>query len=297
MEKGKIGRNISWTLEQNGDLHIEGIGILKCTTLYGESQDNVVVYSHLKSIRERVVRIFIDEGIESIGEFSFYEFPQLTEVYMPYTVKIIKAGAFKNCSKLRHIELPSQLERIGIYAFENCVSLENFRLPDNISIGTAAFRNCSSLSELYKQRGSIVVFQNAFENCKSLNHVVLNGVGLVGTYAFKGCPVNYLSLSFKRRKGNTVPKLQSEAFAGSGLKEIHLNFNVSKVKALFCEIEDNCFKHCWDLKDVFFESAIPHISEKSFSDKEDVCIHVRKSKYNQWIVKKALKNRFEIQAH
>lgn len=278
IDSGMIGDNATWELESNGDLRINGSGELNCSSLYGQTLDSVIVDSHLKSVKDRVKRLFIGEGIETIGEFSFYHFFHLSEVYVSYTVKKIAAGAFKDCKNLRHLELPWQLKEIGLYAFQNCYSLENFDLPDEVVISSEAFKDCHALTALEKHGNkSITIFQKTFENCTSLEKVELENVNLVGMYAFKGCVgLNYVELSFRQdgliKKGQT---LQSHALSFSGVKEVHLAFpSLIKLTAIFYGIEDNCFEGCDKLTDVFFEDEIPYISDNAFSQQSHICIHV-----------------------
>jgi hypothetical protein len=294
---GTLGSNIKWKLEQNGDLHIDGMGALICATIYGQYLDEVCVDCHLKEIREKVVRIFIGDGIESIGEFSFYEFSKLTEVYIPYTVKEIKTGAFKNCYKLRHIELPWQLEKIGLYAFENCHSLENFELPDNVVISSKAFRNCYSLTALIKMTAkSVTIFQRVFENCKNLKHIELNNVDLIGAYAFKECPVDFVKISFingRIKKHGAV--LQTSAFASSGVREIHLLFsNVFNLPSFTHSIGTDCFENCEMLTDIYFDEMIPYISPGAIPDNLQVSIHMKKNVINDGVLKKYLGDKFSV---
>lgn len=289
-ETGEIGKNINWKLEANGDLYIYGTGEMNCSVLYGQTLDALVVDSLLKNIKERVKRLFIGNGIETIGKFSFYQFSNLSAVYVPYTVKKIAAGAFKDCFNLRHIELPWQLKEIGLYAFQNCHSLEDFELPDEVIIGSAAFKNCWSLTMLEKYcNKSITIFQNSFENCTSLKKVVLENVNLVGMHAFKGCcALSFLDLSFRRdeliKKGQT---LQVKAFAFSGVKEVHFTFPSKMKMALSYSIEDKCFEGCNGLTDVFFGDAIPYIRDSAFPKNRNVCIHVKKKSHGLRMIYKA----------
>lgn len=282
-DTGTIGDNIAWKLESNGDLHINGSGELKCSTLYGQTLDSVVVDSHLEKIRIHVYRLFIGDGIETIGDYSFYKFVHLSEVYISHTVKKIATGAFKDCENLRHIELPWQLNEIGLFAFQNCYNLENFELPDDIIIKSLAFKNCRSLTVLEKHcNKSITICWQAFVDCTGLEKVVLENINRVGSYTFKGCnELGYMNLSFRQvgllKKGQT---LQDHALAFCGVKEVHLKFSsITKTFALYYGIEGNCFEGCEKLSDIFIEGEIPYISENAFPQNNNICIHVNEKAY------------------
>ena len=301
IKSGKLEDTINWKLESNGDLHIEGTGELKGATVYGQSLEKVVVDLKLKNIQNKVYRIYIGKGIKKIGEFSFYGFQELKEVYISHTVELIGAGAFKNCYRLCHIELPLTLKAIGTCAFKNCFSLENFELPNEISISSEAFKNCHSLTRLEKRFGkSIILYQRVFENCRNLNYISLEGVEFIGAYAFEGCPIEYVELSFQRGcLEHTIhghQTLQQAAFALSGVREIHLRFpNMFMSTAISYDIDEDCFYKCDKLTDVFFEEAVPYISTNAFPDNPNICMHVKKSIYNNKLINSILKSKYKVE--
>lgn len=300
VKAGKFENGIGWKLDANGDLHIYGSGDLKCATIYGQTFDKVIVDSYLKEIQKKVVRVFIGEGIESIGAFSFYEFSELTEVFISDTVRVIGIGVFKNCYKLRHIEMPLSLEIIDNMAFQNCSSLENFELPDKVSIGSEAFQNCYSLTRLNKRGRSIKIYQRVFENCQNLHYVSLHNVDFIGAYAFAGCPVEHVELSFQSawmaHTVNGQQTLQQNAFALSGVEKIHLRFpNMVMSTALSYDIGEHCFEGCNNLKDVFFEEAIPYISGKAFPNDQELHIHVNKNVYNNKLINSFFESKWKIE--
>ena len=287
-QSGELRNAISWKLLSDGCLYIKGSGNLIASTLYGQYLDEISVDSHLKEIKDKVKKLYIDEGIESIGEFSFFDFSELREVYIPNTVKKINAGAFKNCYKLKHIEMGYQLEEIGLSAFENCCNLENFNLPDNIVISSEAFKNCYGLTKIVKKDAKFIkLYQSVFENCKNLKYVELRNVDWIGTNAFKNCPLDTVKIHFRSKRCGEI--LQDEAFASSGVREIYLNVPDSyKIPGMFYTIGEACFRDCKKLSNIYFEDAVPFIDAHVFSKEQRVRIHIKKGKRNSILIKKCI---------
>ena len=287
-QSGELRNEISWKLLSDGRLYIKGSGKLIASTLYGQYLDEVSVDSHLKDIKDKVKKLYIDEGIESIGEFSFFDFSELSEVYIPNTVKKINAGAFKNCHKLKRIEMGCQVEEIGLSAFENCCNLENFNLPDNIVISSEAFKNCYSLTKIVKKDAKFIkLYQRVFENCKNLKYVELRNVDWIGANAFKNCPLDTVKIHFRSKCCGEI--LQDEAFASSGVMEIYLNVPDShKISSMFYTIGEACFRDCKKLSNIYFEDAVPFIDAHVFSKEQRVRIHIKKDKRNSILIKKCI---------
>jgi hypothetical protein len=112
-----------------------------------------------------------------IGNFAFYDCPDLTSISFPSSLtsiglyccadcrslsmvtfcanshlRILAGAAFDSCTELISIDLPSSLEVIERSAFANCVNLSTVAFaPDSklVRIGPFAFERCSSLTSLF----------------------------------------------------------------------------------------------------------------------------------------------------
>ena len=90
---------------------------------------------------------FLNNSIDTISSFTFYNFSNLTDINMPDSVIEIGRGAFKDCTSLTSIEIPSSVTKIGEDAFCGCSSLTSIEIPDSVSqIGGAAFMSCTGLT-------------------------------------------------------------------------------------------------------------------------------------------------------
>ena len=108
--------------------------------------------------------VVIDEGVTSIGDYSFYY-----------------------AKNIENVTLPPTLESIGerCFAYSN---ISNINLPGNIkSIGTYAFSRCSNLKQYIHPRGMDTVPERVCDYCTGLEYVYFpNTIKTVQPYAFLG---------------------------------------------------------------------------------------------------------------
>ena len=97
------------------------------------------------SVRNRIKKVVLTQGIRNAGECAFWNCPNLESVEMAAdSVIAIGTDAFKNCPKLKSVIFSGNLEDIQYCAFENCSSLTSVTLPASLrSISSGAFANCS----------------------------------------------------------------------------------------------------------------------------------------------------------
>lgn len=102
---------------------------------------------------EKLEKVIIEEGIETIGEQCFYDSPNLITVVIPKTVKKIEKQAFSKCDQLINITLPNTVEEIGEEAFSECLKLENVYISDNVkTIEKKAFLGTQWMTNLLEGR-------------------------------------------------------------------------------------------------------------------------------------------------
>ena len=90
-QSGKCGDNITWTLDDQGVLTIEGTGAMND-------------YSDSPWTNLTLTKAVIKDGVTGIGAYAFYECRGLTSVTIPASVTSIVEGAFANCVGLEKIE-------------------------------------------------------------------------------------------------------------------------------------------------------------------------------------------------
>ncbi len=267
---GICGTDLTWTLDDTGELKISGTGIMDS-------------WKHLASSpwysdRMQIKKIVVETGITSIGDYAFEDCSNLTNIELPESLKSIGNYAFSECSNLTSIELPESLKSIGYYAFSECSNLTSIELPESLkSIGYCAFSECSNLKSIELPAGVESIGESAFYRCSSLSNIELPksltsiepclfrectsltrievpvGVKSIGVVAFDGC-TNLKSI--KLPEG--ITSIGYEAFCKcSSLTSIELPDGIT-------ELESRVFYGCSSLTSVKLPEGIASIESQMF---------------------------------
>ena len=197
--KGKIrdthyGENVRWlwlypdrikkVIVGNGVTEIGGYDFYKCTNLTEVDLSNVQT---LKNIGDNAfancsslstVKLPMNGELESIdtNAFGFVEgvgsAPQIREIMIPASVKVIYGHVFNGCKQLENVEFAedSNLETIYWNVFES-TSLKKITIPASVTtIEFNAFARCEQLKSVTFAPGSQLkeVGTNAFVDCPNL---------------------------------------------------------------------------------------------------------------------------------
>lgn len=87
---GKDGTNLTWKLEEDGTLRIIGNGAMA-----DWEDENSVPWSEVK---DKILKIVIDDSVTTIGSFAFYNCTQATDVQMPENLEYVGSFSFFNCT-------------------------------------------------------------------------------------------------------------------------------------------------------------------------------------------------------
>jgi hypothetical protein len=177
---GTCGDNLIWTLE-NGVLTITGKGAMV------DFSDVNVQNVPWNPVAKQVQKLVVEEGITTIGGWSFVQCTNISELSLPTTLKTIGAHAFYNNAALTEVTLPEGLDTIGNTAFSFCRQLKSIDIPATVK----------------------TVGDNAFSLCNNLETVVVGGVGTaIGGTAFG---YNSKLCSVTLRSGETFPVSGAQA--------------------------------------------------------------------------------------
>ena len=167
VETGKLGDNITYTLDSEGNLTISGTGE---TYNY-----NYEAPSPLKQ-DERIKSVIIKGDVTSIGDDAFYGCTSLESIKIPDSVTSIGRGAFMDCANLSSVIIPDSVTNIGSGAF--------FRTKwfNDETNKTPLFVINGILIDGTKCSGDVVIPESvtsignlAFDKCKSIESItVLN---------------------------------------------------------------------------------------------------------------------------
>lgn len=137
----QIYRNILTRVE-NDDLDANGRFIVP-------EEVKEVACSALMFCNKKVREFVMQEGVESIEDFSFFDCDKLEQLNLPKSMKNIGELAFFNCFNLKGLEIPEGVENIGNGVFTGCESLETVIIPNSIKkIGKDLFYGCSALKRI-----------------------------------------------------------------------------------------------------------------------------------------------------
>ena len=131
-----------------------------------------------------------------------------------YSVTVIGAYAFRDCSGLTSITIPNSVTIIGSSAFEGCSGLTSITIPNSVTtIGESAFRWCTSLQSIDISNSVTSIGKYAFGNCSQLQEIYFTGV----TYPYLGDGI--FSLTHSGLLIYVVNKQNAEMAWGSSYSE------------------------------------------------------------------------------
>ena len=235
---GACGDNLTWTLDSEGTLTINGTG---------EMKDFDLNMSPWAEQAETVTSVVINEGATSIGRYAFGNCKNLTRAIIPESVTRFETGVFDGCSSLNNITIPKNVTRIGELSFSDCTALTNITLPESVEyIGDGAFYGCTSLTDIQLPNAICNVERSVFQGCKSLKKISLpDNVTYIGRRAFSGC--TQLSEIVLPKRLETI---QNYAFSETGLSSLYIPATVTFLSA-------SAFTSCSALSSLYFHGDVP----------------------------------------
>lgn len=141
---GSCGENVTYTVDDKYNLVISGEGAMD--DFAGALDKNIPWYDYHSQIN----KVYVEEGITSIGKAAFSRCHSLESVALPETLVSISNRAFLLCSSLKEVFVPNKVETIQVYSFSDCTSLSCVRLSNSVAeVQSQAFDNCDSLQTVY----------------------------------------------------------------------------------------------------------------------------------------------------
>ena len=93
----------------------------------------------------------VPDGVQTIGDGSFYGCKNLKSVSLPDSLKTIGSGAFRECDSLTSVNIPEHVTEIGALAFGFCRSLKTITIPASVESfddDEYEFLECKSLESI-----------------------------------------------------------------------------------------------------------------------------------------------------
>ena len=262
---GECSTDITWTLDTEGTLSIQGTGEMFYEQYLRVSIEGAVYwyqngswnlqgvagndhyppytkeyktpwYDYRSSIKE----VYIGNGVTTIGYKAFMGCDSLETVIVGSGLRDIGINAFRSCSNLKSFYTTSDsLSNIKYGAFYGCKQLSSFEFPNNLKkIEENAFYNCDGLTSIAIPDSVRSIEKSAFESCDGLQIVTIgSGEKNIGESAFRGCKALKSVAINSGSLGNTVFK------QCSALENITIGCNVTS-------IADDVFSECPEIKSI-----------------------------------------------
>lgn len=264
------GHNLTWQLEADGTLSINGTGKMRLFTTqqsvpwdeYREKIKELSIQDGVTSISgnafrscDNITTVALPESIDEIGSCAFAYCKNLISINMPQTASYLGASAFSGCTSLKAVRIPDGITEVGNSLFFECFSLAEVELPNTIkSIETLAFDNCNSLSTLTLPDGLTTIEDRAFLCCAGLTNIVIpKTVTSIGFDAFYKC----INLKSAFIYGN-IEKIPTTMFEEcTALERVVLSESIT-------EIGIGAFRGCTNLTDINLPNAVTDIGNGAF---------------------------------
>ena len=263
---------ITWSVYDSGKLVIEGTGA---------TPD----WSPWFYYKEQITDVIIGDGITTLGERNFMNYPNLKTVTIKGELSKISNSAFEGCKQIKSITATGAVNaagkkvlQLGECVFKDCTGLESVKVEesDMALLGNYAFLNCTKLTEA-DIPGKLLIQEGAFFECTSLKKFDFSKVSSIGKIAFYHCsslesivlPENVTAIGNSAFQGcngvtslnipGTVKSIGEEAFCScENLKELVVNEGVSS-------IGKQAFAGCKSLETITLPKSAA-IGEKIFTD-------------------------------
>ena len=194
-----IEDNLTWTLDDDGTLNINGTGTMKDYD-NGDNPSPVCNNSNVK-------KVVIEDGVTSIGDYAFSDCSGLISITIPNSVASIGSRAFYYCISLTTITIPDSVTSIGNSTFSGCWDLTSITIPDSVtSIGNSAFASCIRLTSITIPDSVTSIGSRAFSECHILKTISLSCKSSLKKSNFGGQAnlVSYTSHTLKKTEAKAA---------------------------------------------------------------------------------------------
>lgn len=211
--------------------------------------------------------INLNNGINKIDTWAFWDCPWLAKVTIPESVKEIGDWAFGGCASLVQITLQNGIERLGASLFNGCASLRSIDIPESVrAIGEDAFENCPAILNVYENSYAerwALLNGKRFKVVDETHRLLLfqeksDGIAVVGVN--RAILPRYSEITIPQFvNGKQVVEIGKSAFIGCD----------SITKIAMCDgikiIGNSAFARCASLSEMILPESVKHIEEYAFA--------------------------------
>jgi hypothetical protein len=273
-------------------------GLLKVTGT-GEFLSLSNIENTPNSIKTRIKKVNIGNGITKIPVDAFGENKNLEDISFPNTLEEICDGNFYS-TKITQIVFPQSLKKIGQSCFSGS-ALISLEIPDSVlEIGSSSFSNLSSLKKVIFHEGLETISPVAFNECPLITELSLPSTLKNMQYSFQGSTLEHLeiggdgalfatsgstyinNISAKNTviRGGIIDNgafynnstIENLALSGSvKLNGVRQFYSCPKLSSVSLEngitrIPAYCFSSCSKITEITIPASVTSIEESAFSD-------------------------------
>ncbi len=164
--------------------------------------------------------LVLPEGVTSIGSTTFRDCTGITSLTLPQSLTSIGSAAFRGCTGITSLTIPTSVTSIGGNAFNGCTGITSLTMPINITIASGMFNGCNKITSLTLTKGSSGAGATYtattatytpwyISRTNTMSVTIADGVTSIGSYTFYNC-TGIASLTIS----NTVTSINTYAFYG-----------------------------------------------------------------------------------
>lgn len=209
--QGAVNDQLTWSYT-DGTLTISGNGAMQ--DMEGYTGQPWYKMENGVKLQDRITKVVIGSGVESIGAYAFIGTRNLQEVVFEGAeqAKIASIGkhAFQNTA-ITGITLPASVKTLGNYCFADCKELKNVEIPEGLSvIPYAAFQGCATLEKATLPASLTMIEGMVFDQCpvlvisglsdtKAEEYAQKNNIAFeaTGSASYEGAVTDSMSWSYK----------------------------------------------------------------------------------------------------
>ena len=266
------------------------------TTISGRGGIDLRLYNNGKDITNDITELVIENGVYSIGKWSFQSAEKLKILELSDSVKEIETEAFARCLKLETVKIGKNLKTDMDDSFSGDVSLKNviistenpyftvvdgvvfskdlmrlvyyppnrdgeeYNIPEGVAkIGDYAFTENQNLKKIVFPKSFAILDNGVLYEFNLSNSPKLETVEIYGRWKY--IPANFVAGCASLKKitiPGSVTRIEVNAFLGcSSLEEITIPKSVSNISTY-------AFKDCKMLKKVILPKKLKSIFKNAF---------------------------------
>ncbi len=265
--KGSCGYSMTFTLYDNGELVINGIGLMN------------FVYMHItpwNAYKSEIKKVTIGEGVQNIGDFAFSRCTSLEKIYIPSSVKSIGENVFMECTSLSDVEVDKKNVHFSymngiLYNTERTriifapVDLSGtVEIPDGVKKIGYEFQYCSDITSIEIPKSMTDIYAFAFEYCTGLERITVKDGntnyssygGILYDYAMTNILCVPLSITGNVVIPDKITRIESQFLGCDKITSIEIHAGV-------INITPGAFWNCYSMTSINVNERNPYYSSEN----------------------------------